>query len=82
MSSCFEFILRRPCALEDRRVDRLQHEIILWACKVQEPESIYVTLVLGRECDLFQSSVRLPQARRDVSWKCLWGKYEPDVPST
>ena len=56
MSTRLELVLRGPGPLEDRRVDRLQHEIVLRAREIQESEAIDVALILGRNCDL--SAVR------------------------
>ena len=64
MSARLKLVLRGPSPFEDRRVDRLQHEVVLWAREIQESEAIDMALILGRNCDLVQS---------DVSILHVWG---------
>ncbi|TLD33827.1 hypothetical protein PspLS_00201 [Pyricularia sp. CBS 133598] len=51
MPTGLELVLREPFPLQDRRVDCVEHQIVLRPGKVQQTEPVDVALVLGRQRD-------------------------------
>lgn len=51
MSSPFKLVLRESLSLQHGRVYRVQNEIALRPRKVEEAETVYLSLILGRQRD-------------------------------
>lgn len=58
MATSLEFVLGESLALQDRRVNGLQREIILGTGEVQKTQAVDMALVLGGNRYLREESVR------------------------
>lgn len=57
MTPDFKLILGVSFALENGRVDGAENEVVLRARKVEEPEAVYVALILGGHRDLVMCQI-------------------------